>query len=228
MIWTVKPTLTVGVTFWWQLYKKLWPKGACAFCYLGLVFHRWVHLAAVNTSSGSNADWRFPWILKAFSSKLRLQGHWASSTEQLPNLQPPEYCSHPWTTWTGSFLKMSDSGSSERKNFKKEELEESDEENVILTLVPVEDPVPGQLTESDISSTGDIKPEHPEANSKVLLLETKPSQRSRSKEPTPPVPDILPPINDVSRNTLRYWCQQFNHSTNGEKIDVYLRLQRHA
>lgn len=31
-----------------------------------------------------------------------------------------------------------------------------------------------------------------------------------------PLPTTLPPINDVSRDTLRYWCQQLKLSTDGQ------------
>ena len=43
-----------------------------------------------------------------------------------------------------------------------------------------------------------------------------------------PLPTTLPPINDVSRDTLRNWCQQLKLSTDGQKIEVYRRLQEHA
>ncbi|XP_029423519.1 developmental pluripotency-associated protein 2 [Nannospalax galili] len=121
---------------------------------------------------------------------------------------------------------MSDSDYNVEKNCSVEEL---DEESVILTLVPViEEPITGHLMESNVFSMGDVKFENPGENSKVHHPKSKASQRRRCKEPALPVPDILPPINNVSRNTLRDWCQQFQLSTDGEKIQVYLRLQRHA
>ncbi|XP_006894089.1 PREDICTED: developmental pluripotency-associated protein 2-like [Elephantulus edwardii] len=43
-----------------------------------------------------------------------------------------------------------------------------------------------------------------------------------------PLPDILPPITEVHRDTLRYWCQQLNLSTDGQKSDLYLRVQTNS
>nr|XP_034491243.1 developmental pluripotency-associated protein 2-like [Marmota flaviventris] len=107
------------------------------------------------------------------------------------------------------------SGANDRvteKNFVEEQF---DEENVILTLVPVteqEYPI-----ETSVSSTAEIKQE-------VCLPETKPNCKIRPL----PLSTILPPINKVSQDTLQNWCQQFNLSTDGQKIEVYLRLQKHA
>ncbi|OWK08539.1 hypothetical protein Celaphus_00010978 [Cervus elaphus hippelaphus] len=38
----------------------------------------------------------------------------------------------------------------------------------------------------------------------------------------------MPPIDKVRQDTLQNWCQQLNLSTSGQKIEVYLRLQKHA
>ncbi|EFB20156.1 hypothetical protein PANDA_017955, partial [Ailuropoda melanoleuca] len=46
--------------------------------------------------------------------------------------------------------------------------------------------------------------------------------------PILPLPTNLPPFNKVRWDTLRTWCQQLNLSTDGRKIEVYLRLQKHA
>uniref|UniRef100_A0A8C9PZ73 Developmental pluripotency associated 2 n=1 Tax=Spermophilus dauricus TaxID=99837 RepID=A0A8C9PZ73_SPEDA len=94
--------------------------------------------------------------------------------------------------------------------------EQFDEENVILTLVPVTEEQEYPV-ETSVSSTAEIRHE-------VCLPETKPN----CKVPSFPLPTILPPINKVSRDTLQNWCQQFNLSTGGQKIEVYLRLQKHA
>uniref|UniRef100_A0A8C6W3G9 Developmental pluripotency-associated protein 2 n=1 Tax=Nannospalax galili TaxID=1026970 RepID=A0A8C6W3G9_NANGA len=106
-------------------------------------------------------------------------------------------------------------------------VEELDEESVILTLVPViEEPITGHLMESNyeiLNQRLDMS-----TRSLVLMAGCVILDKRRCKEPALPVPDILPPINNVSRNTLRDWCQQFQLSTDGEKIQVYLRLQRHA
>ena len=53
------------------------------------------------------------------------------------------------------------------------------------------------------------------------------------KHPTRTIPSTcplpsLPPIRDVSRNTLREWCRYHNLSTDGKKVEVYLRLRRHS
>ncbi|CAO2631803.1 Developmental pluripotency-associated protein 2, partial [Lemmus lemmus] len=39
-------------------------------------------------------------------------------------------------------------------------------------------------------------------------------------------PATLPPINEVSRNTLREWCRCHDLSTDGKKVEVYMRLQK--
>ena len=38
----------------------------------------------------------------------------------------------------------------------------------------------------------------------------------------------MSPIDKVHQDTLQNWCQQLNLSTSGQKIEVYLRLQKHA
>nr|XP_002714071.2 developmental pluripotency-associated protein 2 [Oryctolagus cuniculus] len=131
---------------------------------------------------------------------------------------------------------MSDSHySSSEMNYFKEAL---DEDNVILTLVPVvEEPKKEHLVEPSVSSTADIKPadiksKKPWQSNKVDLSQAneqfKASPKPKCKKAVFPLPTILPPITKVSRNTLRNWCQQLNLSTDGQKIEVYLRLQRHA
>ncbi|KAK7821254.1 hypothetical protein U0070_000200, partial [Myodes glareolus] len=46
------------------------------------------------------------------------------------------------------------------------------------------------------------------------------------QNPHPSLPAILPPINEVSRNTLREWCRCHDLSTDGKKVEVYMRLQK--
>ncbi|XP_053420603.1 developmental pluripotency-associated protein 4 [Nycticebus coucang] len=46
--------------------------------------------------------------------------------------------------------------------------------------------------------------------------------------PIPPIPDELPPINLLHRDTVRAWCQQLHLSTKGQKLEVYKRLCTHA
>ncbi|XP_047394204.1 developmental pluripotency-associated protein 2-like [Sciurus carolinensis] len=108
-------------------------------------------------------------------------------------------------------------------NFFEEEL---DEENVILTLVPIrEKPKQELLMETHVSSTADIK--HavhlPQMNEQFKV-----SPKPNCKIPLLPLPTILPQINKVSQGTLQNWCQQFNLSTDGQKTEIYLRLQKHA
>uniref|UniRef100_A0A8C2MLA1 SAP domain-containing protein n=1 Tax=Cricetulus griseus TaxID=10029 RepID=A0A8C2MLA1_CRIGR len=93
--------------------------------------------------------------------------------------------------------------------------------DIILTLVPAteeEEEITGLPTES-VWSTMDHRP---------------PAQLSRMHAATklkprhPSLPSILPPITEVSRNTLREWCRFCNLSTDGKKVEVYLRLQQHS
>ncbi|XP_062969195.1 developmental pluripotency-associated protein 2 [Cynocephalus volans] len=123
---------------------------------------------------------------------------------------------------------MSDSNyESSKKNFSEEELHE---ETAILSLVPEEHEK--EQVEPSVSSTYDVKPKRPRKNNKGHLPKTgvrfKALSKRTCKTPGLPLPAILPPINEVRRDTLREWCQQFNLSTDGEKTQVYLRLQRHA
>ncbi|XP_052595722.1 developmental pluripotency-associated protein 2 [Peromyscus californicus insignis] len=100
--------------------------------------------------------------------------------------------------------------------------EEIDEENVILTLVPVtEEPIIEVSTESTISSPIGLQPPVPPV---PTFEASKPPASLR----VPHLPAVLPPINDVSRNTLREWCRYHNLSTDGKKIDVYKRLQKNS
>ncbi|XP_057581631.1 developmental pluripotency-associated protein 2-like [Hippopotamus amphibius kiboko] len=116
------------------------------------------------------------------------------------------------------------------KNFFEEPL---DEEDVILTLVPVnEEIVEDHQMEPGVSSTSEVKAEPLSPNDHVHTPQTneqfKACRKSSCSKPIYPLPTMLPPVNNVSRNTLRKWCQQLNLSTDGQKIDVYLRLQKHA
>ncbi|KAL6089445.1 hypothetical protein STEG23_002088 [Scotinomys teguina] len=93
------------------------------------------------------------------------------------------------------------------KNFCMEDL---DEENVILTLVPVtEEPTIEVSTESIFSSPVGLKPPDPPRPTSEAGIPPV-SQRA------PCLPAVLPPINDVSRNTLREWCRYHNLSTDGK------------
>ncbi|XP_075863065.1 developmental pluripotency-associated protein 2 [Microcebus murinus] len=125
---------------------------------------------------------------------------------------------------------MSDSYESSKKNFFEEEID--DEESVILTLVPFDESNIEQRLESTVSSTSDVKLNSPGKHSEVHLPPTdeqfKDPPKARRKAPILPLPTILPPINSVCRDTLRYWCQQLNLSTDGKKTEVFQRLQQHA
>ncbi|XP_028611407.1 developmental pluripotency-associated protein 2 [Grammomys surdaster] len=101
--------------------------------------------------------------------------------------------------------------------------EDLDEESVILTLVPyTEEPTTEYPTESNVSSVIDHKPP---ARSLVRYEGIKHPTRTIPST-TPPL--TLPPICDVSRNKLREWCRYHNLSTDGKKVEVYLRLRRHS
>ncbi|XP_032485309.1 developmental pluripotency-associated protein 2 [Phocoena sinus] len=107
------------------------------------------------------------------------------------------------------------------------------EENMVLTLIPVnEEIVEDHLTEPSVSSTSEVKVESLSPDDQVHPPQTdeefKACPKSSCCKPIYPLPTILPPINNVSRDTLRKWCQQLNLSTDGQKIEVYLRLQKHA
>jgi len=39
---------------------------------------------------------------------------------------------------------------------------------------------------------------------------------------------MMPPIDKIHQDTLQNWCQQLNLSTSGQKIEIYLRLQKLA
>nr|XP_006996576.1 developmental pluripotency-associated protein 2 [Peromyscus maniculatus bairdii] len=96
--------------------------------------------------------------------------------------------------------------------------EEIDEENIILTLVPVtEEPTIEVSTESNMSSPIGLQPPVPP-------VPTSKASKPPASPRVPNLPAVLPPINDVSRNTLREWCRYHNLSTDGKKIDVYKRL----
>jgi hypothetical protein len=93
---------------------------------------------------------------------------------------------------------------------------------VVLTLVPfTEEPTIEYPTESNVSSTIDHKPP---ASS---LMRYDPKHPTRTIPSTSLLP-ILPPINDMSRNTLQEWYHYHDLSTDGKKVEVYLRLWRHS
>nr|XP_058906237.1 developmental pluripotency-associated protein 2-like [Kogia breviceps] len=116
------------------------------------------------------------------------------------------------------------------KNFFEEAL---GEENVVLTLIPVnEEIVEDHQTEPSVPSTSEVKVEplspvdqfHPPQTDEQF----KACPKSSCSKPVYPLSTILPPINNMTRDTLRKWCQQLNLSTDGQKVEVYLRLQKHA
>uniref|UniRef100_A0A2K6C2M9 SAP domain-containing protein n=1 Tax=Macaca nemestrina TaxID=9545 RepID=A0A2K6C2M9_MACNE len=126
---------------------------------------------------------------------------------------------------------MSDSNlDSSKKNFFEGEVD--DEESVILTLVPVKDDPNMEQMEPSVSSTSGVKLEKPMKYNQGHLLQTHEQftapQKARCKIPALPLPTILPPINKVCWDSLRDWCRQLSLSTNGKKIEVYLRVRRHA
>ncbi|KAL4692106.1 hypothetical protein H8957_017437, partial [Semnopithecus entellus] len=96
--------------------------------------------------------------------------------------------------------------------------EVADEESVILTWV--------------VSSTSAVTLEKPKKYNQGHLLQTNEQltapPKAGCKIPALPLPAALPPISKVCRDASRDWCQQLGLSTNGKKIEVYLRLRRHA
>ncbi|XP_021548358.1 developmental pluripotency-associated protein 2 [Neomonachus schauinslandi] len=117
------------------------------------------------------------------------------------------------------------------QNFSEEALEE---ESVILTLVPVnEEPNEEHQMEPSVSSTSEVSLKMPGSSDKVCHPQINEQfkfcpKHSCCNTPILPLPTSLPPFNKVRWNTLRSWCQQLNLSTDGRKIEVYLRLQKHA
>ncbi|KAM9192634.1 LOW QUALITY PROTEIN: developmental pluripotency-associated protein 2-like [Dugong dugon] len=110
---------------------------------------------------------------------------------------------------------------------------ELDEDSPIITLVPVkEEPNREHQIEPSVSSTAEVKLKKPRKNDKVHLPQMNEQFRASSKPSYKtsnlPLPAILPPVGEVHRDTLQNWCQQMNLSTPGQKIDIYLRLQKHA
>lgn len=103
-----------------------------------------------------------------------------------------------------------------------------DEENVILTLVPVNEEITeDHQMEPGVSSALEVKSTNDEVHPPETNKQFKASPKSCHKT-IHPLPSILPPINQVNRNTLRNWCQQLNLSTSGQKIEVYMRLRTYA
>ncbi|XP_048192523.1 developmental pluripotency-associated protein 2-like [Perognathus longimembris pacificus] len=87
-----------------------------------------------------------------------------------------------------------------------------------------------EVVESNVSTSDNINLETPGNNNTDLLPQTndvKKLSKTHWKKSVCPLPAVLPPIDEVSRDHLRSWCQQFNLSTDGQKIEVYLRLLRH-
>ncbi|MEJ1286733.1 hypothetical protein NN561_017742 [Cricetulus griseus] len=99
--------------------------------------------------------------------------------------------------------------------------EEFDEDAIILTLVPAteEEEITGLPTES-VWSTIDHRPPFPPMTPEV--------SKPKAMKLNPSLPSILPPVTEVYWNTLREWCRFCNLSTDGKKVEVYLRLQQHS
>ncbi|XP_036912730.1 developmental pluripotency-associated protein 2 [Sturnira hondurensis] len=106
--------------------------------------------------------------------------------------------------------------------------DKSDEESVILTLVPVnEEHNEEHQMEPSVSSTSGANLRMPGTNNMVYLPQMN-EQFKNCPKPVHPLPTILPSLNKVRRDTLREWCQQINLSTEGRKIEIYMRLKKHA
>ncbi|XP_054433234.1 developmental pluripotency-associated protein 2 [Pteronotus mesoamericanus] len=114
---------------------------------------------------------------------------------------------------------------SSEKDFFEDKL---DEESVILTLVPVnEEHNEEHQMEPSISSTSGANLRMSRTNNSVYFPQMNEQFKDYPK-PIFPLPTILPSINKVRRDTLRNWCQQINLSTEGKKIEIYMRLKEHA
>ncbi|XP_004706524.1 developmental pluripotency-associated protein 2 [Echinops telfairi] len=113
------------------------------------------------------------------------------------------------------------------KNYFESEL---DEESFVITLVPVkEEPNGEQPSEQSVLVPPEVKPKKPRKRNKVHLPQTSEQAKVRRRNNTNidlPLPDVLPPVTEVHRDTLRKWCQQAKLSTDGQKVEVYLRLQK--
>ncbi|XP_052014088.1 developmental pluripotency-associated protein 2 [Apodemus sylvaticus] len=112
--------------------------------------------------------------------------------------------------------------------YKGQSEEDLEEESVVLTLVPfTEEPTTEYLPESNVSSSISHKPPARSVVRHEGIKQPRAVSRTRTIPGTCP-PPILPPISNVSRDTLREWCRYYNLSTDGQKVEVYLRLQRHS
>ncbi|XP_053519137.1 developmental pluripotency-associated protein 2 [Artibeus jamaicensis] len=119
----------------------------------------------------------------------------------------------------------SSSLNSNEKDFFEDKL---DEESVILTLVPVDEEHNEQhQMEPSVSSTSGANLRMPGTDDTAYLPQMNEQFKDYPK-PVLPLPTILPSFNKVRRDTLRDWCQQINLSTEGKKIDIYMRLKKHA
>uniref|UniRef100_H0XSP5 Developmental pluripotency associated 2 n=1 Tax=Otolemur garnettii TaxID=30611 RepID=H0XSP5_OTOGA len=109
--------------------------------------------------------------------------------------------------------------------------ETDDEESMILTLVPVKDDSNNEQTEPTLSPISNVKLNDPQKHSEVHLPPTnkqsKAIRKARCKKPDLPLPTVLPPINDMCRDTSKNWCQQLKLSTDSKKTEVFLRFQAH-
>ena len=114
------------------------------------------------------------------------------------------------------------------ETFNENQSEENlDEESVILTLVPFkeeeeEEPITDYPTQSNVSSS--TLDHTPPARSLVRHAGIKHPTRTIPSTCPPP---SLPPIRDVSRNTLREWCRYHNLSTDGKVSTSHLDLLLH-
>ncbi|KAF3827586.1 hypothetical protein GH733_003072 [Mirounga leonina] len=101
-------------------------------------------------------------------------------------------------------------------------------------MVPVnEEPNEEPQMEPSVSSTSEVSLKIPGSSDKVCHPQINEQfkfcpKHSCGSTPILPLPTSLPPFNKVRWDTLRSWCQQLNLSTDGRKIEVYLRLQKHA
>ncbi|XP_008839999.1 developmental pluripotency-associated protein 4 [Nannospalax galili] len=67
-----------------------------------------------------------------------------------------------------------------------------------------------------------------DTNSKKKAQDTDTPKPPRKKVIVPPLPVILPPVNEIHRDVVRGWCQKLKLSTRGQKLDAYKRLWKYA
>ncbi|KAM6223979.1 developmental pluripotency-associated protein 4-like [Rhynchocyon petersi] len=113
--------------------------------------------------------------------------------------------------------------------------QQDEEEYVTLHFEPVleteEHPVPDNLpsTSNCLNILAEVAQKKRKRKvEKASCSQDNSNSKPRKKADIPPLPDILPPIDEVHRDTVRGWCQLLKLSTKGKKAEVYQRVLRAA